>query len=138
MSFLKKIFQPKPQIDVRDVLNGIKYEGGTKFAANETNHIFVDIEELGGFPYLKTVIIGDTKLKVKRTGCKINFVLKNEVITLESDNTDIASNQIKNSPAHFTEIDFELKNDEAKKIKTGKIKEVQYEFKKEVFSFKTI
>ena len=138
MSFLKKIFKPKPQLKIEDVLNSINYEGGTKFATNDTNHIFVDIEELGGFPYLKTVIIGDTKLKIKRTGCKINFVFKNDVISLDSDNTDIESNQIKNSPAHFTEIDFELKNDEAKKIKSGKIKEVQYEFKKEMVTFKVI
>ena len=45
MSFLKKIFKPKPQLDIKDVLKSIDYKGGTKFAGNETNHIFMDVEE---------------------------------------------------------------------------------------------
>ena len=134
-----KIFKPKETIVVAaNVIDQIDYKGGTKYAKNETNIVYADIEELGGFPYLKTVIIGDTKANIKRTGCTISFIFKNDEITLASDNTTIESNKIKNSNVFYTEIDFELDENDAKKIKSQKVNEVKYTFKKSVAVFKTI
>jgi hypothetical protein len=121
--------EPFPKID---------FKGGTKYAENSTTDVYLDFEELGGFPFIKTIIIGDLSKKVKRIGCTLTFVFKNDTLTLNSDNNDIESNQIKKTPIFYTEIDFELNEDEATKIKKEKITEIQFTFKGETYSYKTI
>ena len=125
-------------MDPAAYLKVIDFKGGTKFAENETNKVYVDIEELGGFNYLKTVIIGDLSVKIKRVGCTLDLNLKNEVISLDSDDTKVESNSIKKTPIFYTEIDFELEKDQAKRIKKGKVKSLTYTFKDQSFTFKTI
>lgn len=132
------IFKPKPIPDTTEILNAVQLKGHNKYAANDTNHMYMDIEELGGFPYLKTIIIGETAVKIKRTGCTITFVFKNDSITLNSDDTTISSNQIKKTKVYYTEIDFELDHAEAQKIKKEKVKEIHYTLKKKIIKFSTI
>ena len=91
--------QPIPRID---------FKGGTKYATNESSDVYLDFEELGGFPYIKTIVIGDINEKVKRVGCSLTFYFEKDSLTIHSDNTDIESNNIKNTPFFYTEIDFEL------------------------------
>ena len=121
-----------------EVIPKIDYKGGTKFAESPENDIYLDIDELGGFPFIKTVIIGTFSTKIKRVGCTLTFIFKNDSITLNSDNTDIESNKIKNTNIYFTEIDFELNDDEAEKIKNEKVVEIQFTFKGKKLHFKTI
>lgn len=135
---LSKIFNSKPTINSSEVLNQIDYKEGTKFAENESSKIYIDIEELGGFPYLKTVLFGINKINIKRTGCTITFILKNEEITLSSDNTTVESNEINKTGVYYTPVDFELNENEAKKIQSSKVLEVKYSFKKDTLSLKPI
>lgn len=135
---LSKIFNSKPTINSAEVLNQIDYKEGTKFAEGESSKIYIDIEELGGFPYLKTVLFGINKINIKRTGCTITFVLKNEEITLTSDNTTVESNEINKTGVYYTPIDFELDENEVKKIQSSKVLEVKYTFKKNTLSLKPI
>lgn len=135
---LSKIFSPKPTINSAEILNQIDYKEGTKFAEGESSKIYIDIEELGGFPYLKTVLFGTNKINIKRTGCTITFMLQNEEITLTSDNTTVESNEINKTGVYYTPVDFELDENEAKKIQSSKVLEVQYTFKKVTLSLKPI
>ena len=57
---------------------------------------------------------------------------------LSSDNTYVASNQIKNTMAHYTEIDFELTEEETVKIKNERVLEIQYNFKDKILAFNPI
>lgn len=132
------LFKSKPIIDSSAIINQIDYKEGTKFAENESSKIYLDIEELGGFPYLKTVLFGTNEIKIKRTGCTITFVFKNGKLILASDNTNIESNQINKSGVFYTPIDFELDENEAKKIQSEKVIEVIYTFKKDTLSLKPI
>ena len=121
-----------------EVIPKIEYKGGTKFAQSSANDVYLDIEELGGFPFIKTIIIGAFSTKIKRVGCTLTFLFKNDSITLNSDNTDIESNKIKNTNVFYTEIDFECNDDEAAKIKNEKAVEIQYTFKGKKLSLNTI
>ncbi|PHQ55688.1 MAG: hypothetical protein COC16_04720 [Lutibacter sp.] len=132
------IFKSKKGITPSEEILKIEFKGGTKFAKNNTNEVYLDIEELGGFPFVKTIIIGDFSTKIKRVGCTLTFIFENASVTLNSDNTDIESNKIKNSSIYYTEIDFELNDEEAEKIKAEKVLEVQYTFKSLTYSFKTL
>lgn len=138
MGLFKKLFKPKQVFNTSEIINQIDYKEGTLFAKNDTNKIYIDIEELGGFPYLKTVIIGDTQTRIKRDGCSISFVLKNEEITLNSDNTTVESSEINKSGVFYTPIDFELDKAQSKQIQSKNISEVKYKFKGTVYSFKTV
>ncbi|MDT8418603.1 MAG: hypothetical protein RQ864_12425, partial [Lutibacter sp.] len=80
----------------------------------------------------------DFSTKIKRTGCTLTFVFDNESLVLSSDNTDVESNQIKNTIAYYTEIDFELTEEEAVKIKNEQVLEIQYMFKDKLLAFTPI
>ena len=137
-SFSKLFNKPKDLPSTSEIIEKIDYKEGTKYAENETNVVYADFEELGGFPYLKTVIIGETSVKIKRTGCTIAFQFNNETIKLNSDNTDIESNRIKNTNVFFTEIDFELNEEDATKIKEQKVTGLEYDFQNKIIPFKLI
>ena len=135
---LSSIFKSRKEASTPVETPKIEYKGGTKFATNDTNEVYLDLEELGGYPYIKTVIIGDFSTKIKRAGCTLTFLFKKDQLTLDSDNTDIESNQIKKAGIYYTEIDFELNEEEAEKIKKNPITEIQYSFKNKVISFSPI
>ncbi len=117
----------------------IDFKGGTKFAENETDDVYLDVEVLGGFPFVKTIIIGAISVKIKRVGCSLTFFFENnETLTIHSDNTAIESNRIKNTPFNFTEIDFELNDGDASKIKNEKIDKIVYNLKDTDYTFNTI
>lgn len=132
------LLKSKKSTPISEELPKIEFKGGTKYAEDTTNDVYLDFEELGGFPFVKTIIIGNLSTKIKRIGCTLSFIFENDSITLNSDNTDIESDQIKNTAAYYTEIDFELNEEEAEKIKNEKVTEIQYTIKGKVSSFKTI
>lgn len=129
------LLKPKNKIGIAEIISEIDFKGGTKYAENSNNKVYLDIEELGGFPFIKTIIIGDFSTRIKRTGCTLTFVFDKDSLILSSDNTDVESNQIKNTIANYTEIDFELTEEEAVKIKTEQVLEIQYTFKDKVLTF---
>ena len=133
-SFLNPFKSQKTQ-DISTIISEIDFKGGTKYGKNSTNTVYLDLEELGGFPFIKTIIIGDFSTKIKRTGCTLTFIFENDSLMLSSDNTDVESNQIKNTIANYTEIDFELTEADAEKIKNEKVLEIQYTFKDKILSF---
>jgi len=135
---LSKLLKSRKKEVSSEAYPKIDFKGGTKYAENETTDVYLDFEELGGFPFIKTIIIGDVSEKVKRVGCTLTFVFKNDSLTLNSDNTNIESNQIKKTPIFYTEIDFELNEEEVNKIKKEKVAEIQFNFKGEIYSYKTI
>lgn len=140
MSFLKTIFKKKTEnlAETSDVLSKLNYESGTLFAEDNTNKVYVDIEELGGFSYLKTVILGEVQANIKRLGCTLTFIFENDTVTLNSDNTTVESNPIKNTRVNFTSIDFELSEEQAKKIKENKAYKIAYNLKDKEYRFDVI
>lgn len=132
------LFKPQKVQSVAEIISEIDFKGGTKYAENSNNAVYLDIEELGGFPFIKTTIIGDFSTKIKRTGCTLTYVFENDSLILSSDNTDVASNQIKNTPAYYTEIDFELTEEEAEKIRNERVLEIQYTFMDKMLAFNPI
>jgi hypothetical protein len=136
-SFLN-LLKPKSTLDISEIISEIDFKDGTKYGENSSNTVYLDIEELGGFPFIKTIIIGDFSTKIKRTGCTLTFVFDKDSLVLGSDNTDVESNQIKNTIAYYTEIDFELTEEEAVKIQNEQVREIQYTFKDKILAFTPI
>jgi len=129
------LFRPQKLQSNAKIISEIDFKGGTKYAENNNNAVYLDIEELGGFPFIKTIIIGDFSTKIKRTGCTLTFVFEMDSLILSSDHTDVESNQIKNTLVYYTEIDFELTEEEATKIRNEPVREIQYTFKDKIITF---
>jgi len=138
MAFFSNLLKSKKAEIPSEKIPKIEFKGGTKYAEDETNNVYLDFEELGGFPFIKTIIIGSISTKIKRTGCTLTFIFENDSLTLNSDNTDIESNNIKNTASYYTEIDFELNDDEADKIKREKVTKIAYNFKGKTYTYKTV
>ena len=134
MGLFKNIFKQKEKTTEKPITK-VEFDGGTKYAENESCDVYLDFEELGDFPFVKTIIIGSFSTKIKRTGCSLIFTFENGSLTIHSDNTDIESNQIKNTKAYFTEIDFELDKHQEDKIKNETVLKIEYAFKKESLIF---
>lgn len=133
-SFLN-LLKPKKKVSIPEIIAEIDFKGGTKYGTNSSNTVYLDVEELGGFPFIKTIIIGGFSTKIKRTGCTLTFVFEQESLVLSSDNNDVESNQINNTIAYYTEIDFELTEEEAVKIKSEQVLEILYTFKDKTLAF---
>lgn len=123
----KQILLPLPDID----LGNFK-----KIAQNEYNKLYIDFEELGGFPFLKTILLGTESIKIKRDGCTLTFIFADESITLQSDHSNLESINLKKSPFYYTEIDFEMNNEELQQIKDKKFHTVKVAFQKKIIELK--
>jgi len=134
-------FKKKPVNTTSEKLSDypeIKYNDGTKFAENEYNTVYLDIEELGGFPFVKTAILGAFSTRIKKEGCSLTFYFENEKLTLNSEHEEIESDELKNTPFSFTQIDFEATEKEIEKIQQQKIIHITFHFLKEDISFSPI
>jgi hypothetical protein len=137
LSFFKK----KPKATISEKLSDypeLQYDGGTKFAENEFNNVYLDIEELGGFPFVKTAILGLFSTRIKKEGAKLTFNFEKEKLTLNSEHNEIESDQLKNTPFSFTQIDFEATEEDIKKIQHQKISSINFSFLKEEILFSPI
>lgn len=137
LSFFKK----KPVNTITEKLSDypeIQYDGGTKFAEDEYNTVYLDVEELGGFPFIKTAILGTFSTRIKKEGCFLTFYFEKETLTLNSEHDEIESDELKNTPFSFTQIDFEATQEEVAKIQQQKIIKITFHFLKETLSFSPI
>jgi len=136
-SFSKILTRKKEKVTLKQ-LPDLKLTGVTKYARNEMNDVYLDHEELGGFPFIKTIIVGELSLAIKRVGCQLTFFFKDGQITLDSDNPTVESSQLKNTDVFVTQIDFELNEEEADKIKKSKVKQIQFVCKKNKETFEVL
>lgn len=117
----------------------LEYKEGTKYASNEAVDTYIDFEELGGYPYVKTVLLGLFSIHTKKGGCTLTFVFNDETkLSIESDNAQIESSQINKSKIHFTPIDFEITEEELATIEKSTVSKVIFKFKRETLELEKI
>ncbi|MGV6844769.1 MAG: hypothetical protein ACWA42_01415 [Lutibacter sp.] len=137
-SIFKKKKSQQPIFKISDYPD-IKLDVIPKIASNEFNDLYMEIDELGGFPFIKMIILGNLYTKIKKEGatCQINLK-NNEVINLNAEHNEIESEEIKNTPFFYTAVDFAISEDEVKTVQSENIISVQFNFKAENLSFNTI
>lgn len=133
-----KFFKKEETTQELPPLPDIDFGNFRKIAQNEYNKLYIDFEELGGFPFLKTILLGGEFVKIKRDGCTVKFTFTDESLTLQSDHSSLESTKLKNSPFYFTEIDFEMNDEELHKIKNKKPLAITFEFQKKIVELNTI
>ena len=87
-----------------DIINSVE---GNPFAVSEQNVMYGAIKELGGYYYLKTIIVGSFKIKTMKGGTlsiasnDFKLELKTDMDEFESDHSNITNRFV-------TRIDFQV------------------------------
>lgn len=124
----------KLHVDTRteDIINAIKNK---PFAISDKNVIYAGFDELAGYHYFKTVVVGAFHVKTIKGaqltihGNDFKLVLNSDMVELESDFSNVSNRSI-------TYIDFEIDTEDLPKIEKGNIKSIELSAKnnKVIFS----
>lgn len=102
----------------------LKYSKDEPLGVSEQNVIYAGYNELGGYYYFQTYIIGAVKIKTK-TGAQLLIEGHNYTLDLKSDMDEIESEQIDDVfKGYVTRIDFEIEKEAVENIKRSTIKQL--------------
>jgi len=120
------------KVDVadEDYINSIiKSSDNTPLALSNSSVMYVGYNELGGYYYLQTFIVGRLKVKTK-TGAKLEIIGNNYTLNLHSDMPELESDPANPLEGYVTKIDFQIEKADVDKIKRSNIKRLTLFIKK--------
>jgi hypothetical protein len=104
------------------------------FAISDSNVLYAGLNELGGYYFFQTVIVGTFHIKtvkgakLKVIGHDFELVLDSDMIELESDHSNVSNRSI-------SKIDFQIEETDAAKIDRSTIKQLILTCKNENITF---
>jgi len=101
---------------------------------SDKNVIYAASNELGGYYYLKTTIVGNFRIKTFK-GASLIIKASDFELTLKSDMDELESDFSNVSGRYITNIDFEVNEDVIPKLNTAKIKGLVLSSKKTKVEF---
>ncbi|WP_044398956.1 hypothetical protein [Lacinutrix sp. Hel_I_90] len=101
---------------------------------SERNIIYAGYNELGGYYFLQTFIVGEFKIKTKE-GAKLLIEGDNYTFDLNCDMPEFASEDATTFKGHVTKIDFEIEKATVEKIKKSTLKQLTLTTKKKKIVF---
>ncbi|MBW1295845.1 hypothetical protein [Aquimarina litoralis] len=110
---------------------------GTKFAKSPSNEIYMDVIELAGYYYVKTIIIGSFHIKTWK-GAELLITGKNFELNLASDMQEIESDFSNVSNKSITQVDFVIEEQDIHKIDTSVVERITVSSKKKSAHFDMI
>jgi len=112
----------------------IKDVENTPFGVSESNVLYAGLNELGGYYFFQTVIVGQLNIKTM-TGAKL--ILKGEDIALElkSDSLEFESDPSPVKSRSITKIDFQIEEADIKTLQNSRITNIQFKAKKQDILF---
>jgi hypothetical protein len=93
------------------------------FAIANENVCYAGLNELAGYLFFQTIIVGKLKTKTFK-GASLKIIGDDFELNLKSDMQELESNSSKIPNRYITPIDFIINESEAKKIDKSKIKTV--------------
>lgn len=84
-------------------------------AISNQNVLYAGLNELGGYFFFQTVIVGTFKVKTKKGG-QLNIAGENIALHLESDSVEFESDPTDVKGRWITKIDFQIEKEDAAKI----------------------
>lgn len=103
-------------------------------AVSNNNAMYVGYNELGGYYYLQTYIIGALNIKTK-TGAKLVIDGNDYNLKLNSDMSEFESDPAHPLKAQVTKIDFEIEKNDVQKLKRSSMKQLTLTVKKKEIVF---
>ncbi len=113
------------------IINDIEHD---PFAISDSNVLYAGLNELGGYYFFQTVIVGSFHIKtikgaqLKVIGNDFEFLLDSDMIELESDHSNVSNRSI-------SKIDFQIEETDAVKMNRSNLKHLILTCKNQEVSF---
>ncbi|MCC1484871.1 hypothetical protein [Winogradskyella immobilis] len=118
--FGKKDTKTKTEDNITAILNDIESE---PFGISEHNVLFAGLNELGGYSFFQTVIVGQFHIKTVK-GISITLKSESTVMTLKSDTDELESDATSIKGRHITKVDFEIENSDLEQLQNEKTTQI--------------
>ncbi len=113
------------------IIKDIEHE---PYAVSDTNVMYAGFNELGGYHFIQTIIVGQFHIKTIK-GATLTFETENDTLTYNSDSLEFESDYSNVSNRSITKIDFQIEKEDLKKIKSKNVKTIILEVKKKRIEF---
>jgi len=114
-----------------DIINSIDEAA---FAVSQQNVMYAATQELGGYYYLKTIIVGTFKIKTMK-GALLKFEAKDFNLDLKTDMDEFETDHSNISNRFITRIDFQIEKEDIPKLKDQNIQNIKLIAKKTKLDF---
>jgi len=104
------------------------------FAVSDQNVMYAAINELGGYYYLKTIIVGAFKIKTMK-GATLSIKSDDLELDLVTDMDEFESEHTNISKRYVTRIDFQVNEEDVPKIDPSKLNSLELKAKKHSIIF---
>ncbi|QNK78735.1 hypothetical protein H7F37_06605 [Winogradskyella sp. PAMC22761] len=121
----------KSNDSIEAIINDVE---NNPFGVADTNVLFAGLNELGGYHFFQTVIVGDLNVKCKN-GAKLTFIGDDFKLKLEADMPEFESESSEVKGRHITKIDFQIEENEVQKLDSATLRSIQIKVKKHDISF---
>ncbi|NRD22803.1 hypothetical protein HNV10_06100 [Winogradskyella litoriviva] len=105
------------------------------YGVSENNVLYAGLNELGGYFFFQTVIVGQLHIKCK-TGATLTFLGDNFELQLDSDMPEFESENSSIKGRSITKIDFQIEESEVKKLENATLNSVKVKAKQQNLLFK--
>lgn len=133
MAFLSKLFSSKTsetKSHSGDTIESIISDVENKpFGVSENNVLYAGLNELGGYFFFQTVIVGQLNVKCK-TGATLSFKGNNFELQLKDDMPEFESEHSNIKGRYVTKIDFQIEEADIKKLENATLKSIHIKVKK--------
>lgn len=124
--FGNKTSQPKSNDSIEAIIKDVENQ---PYGVAENNVLFAGLNELGGYFFFQTVIVGQLYIKCK-TGATLTFYGDNFELQLESDMPEFESEGSSVKGRSVTKIDFQVEEIDVKKLENATLNSLQIKVKK--------
>ena len=104
------------------------------FGVSENNVLFAGLNELGGYFFFQTVVVGELNVKSKN-GAQLYFVGDDFKLKLEADMPEFESENSDTKGRNVTKIDFQIEESDVKNLENAKLRSIQLKVKKHDIQF---
>jgi len=107
----------------------IKDVENSPFGVSENNVLYAGLNELGGYYFFQTVVVGQLNIKTVN-GAKLILKGENISLQLKSDSIEFESDPSPVKGRSITKIDFQIEEADIKILENSKITSIQLKAKK--------
>ncbi|MUU77629.1 hypothetical protein [Winogradskyella endarachnes] len=126
---LSKIFGSKTS-ETKDSIEAIiKDVENQPYGVSKNNVLYAGLNELGGYFFFQTVIVGQLHIKCK-SGATLTFVGDNFELKLDSDMPEFESENSSIKGRSITKIDFQVEENDIKTLENTTLNAVEIKLKK--------
>ncbi|MFD1064169.1 hypothetical protein ACFQ1Q_13000 [Winogradskyella litorisediminis] len=131
---LSKLVRKNKNKSADTVESIIKDVENTPFGVSENNVLYAGLNELGGYYFFQTIVVGQLNIKTAN-GAKLLFKGQGTELELKSDSSEFESDSSPVNGRSITKIDFQVEEDDIKILQENKTESITLKAKKQTIVF---